>query len=76
MSVFVVRAFARLREMVATRRELARRLAELGVRFEDHDEKIEVIRGLMTPPDRPKNKIHPVEWLAASRERGTRQTMV
>jgi hypothetical protein len=60
-SVLVVRAFVRLREMVATHRELARKLAELEVRFEDHDEKIEaifeVIRQLMAPTDRPRRRI-------------------
>lgn len=69
-SVLVVRAFVRLREMVATHRELARKLAELEVRFEDHDEKIEaifeVIRQLMAPTDIPRKKIYPVEWLAVS----------
>jgi len=69
-SVLVVRAFVRLREMVATDRELARKLAELEVRFEDHDEKIEaifeVIRQLMAPTEIPRRKIYPVEWLAVS----------
>jgi len=69
-SVLVVRAFVKLREMVATHRELARKLAQLEVRFEDHDEKIEaifeVIRQLMAPTDIPRKKIYPVEWLAVS----------
>jgi hypothetical protein len=60
-SVFVVRAFVRLREMVATHRELARKLSELEQRFEDHDEKIqaifEAIRQLMAPPERQRKKI-------------------
>ena len=57
-SIFVVRAFVKLREIMATHKELARKLAELEQRFRDHDEKIEVIfeaiRQLMTPPDTPK----------------------
>jgi hypothetical protein len=60
-SIFVVRAFVQIREMIGTHRELARKLSELEQRFEDHDEKIEAIfeaiRQLMTPPDRPKKKI-------------------
>jgi hypothetical protein len=60
-SVFVVRAFVMLREMVQTHRELARKLAELEQRFEDHDEKIEVIfeaiRQLMAPPEKERRKI-------------------
>ena len=60
-SVFVVRAFVRLREMAATHREFARKLAELEQRFEDHDKKIEVIfvaiRQLMAPPVKKNKKI-------------------
>jgi hypothetical protein len=60
-SVLVVRAFVRLREMVATHRELAKKLEELEHRFEDHDEKIEVIfeaiRQLMLPPGKERKKI-------------------
>jgi len=57
MSVYVVRAFVRLRAMLASNRELARRFAELEQRLDkklaDHDEAIsailEAIRELMTP---------------------------
>ncbi len=60
-SVLVVRAFVRLREMVTTHRELAKKLAELEQRFEDHDKKIqtifEAIRQLMTPPGKQRKKI-------------------
>ena len=61
MSVFVVRALIRLREMVATNRELALKLNELEQRLEDHDDKIKVIfdaiRQFMAPPEKKKNKI-------------------
>ena len=61
MSVLVVRAFVRLREMVATHQELALKLNELEQHLEDHDEKIEVIfeaiRQLMAPSEKKKNKI-------------------
>jgi hypothetical protein len=60
-SVYVVRAFVRLRQMMATQRELASRLKELEGRLEDHDERFaevfEAIRQLMTPPDGPRKKI-------------------
>lgn len=53
MSVFVVRAFVRLRELPTSRKALARKLAELEARLEDHDnaiaEIITAIRELMTP---------------------------
>ena len=61
MSVFVVRAFIRLREMVSTHRELSRRLAELEKRLESHDEQIQLIlkaiKQLMAPPEKTPKKI-------------------
>ena len=60
-SILVVRAFIRLREILITHKELARKLEELEGRIEAHDEQItaifEAIRQLMTPPDRPRKKI-------------------
>lgn len=47
--------------MVATHRELARKLAELEHRFEDYDEEIEAIfkaiRQLMASPEKKRNRI-------------------
>ena len=61
MSVFAVRAFIRLREMVSTHRELSRRLAELEKRLESHDEQIQLIlkaiKPLMAPPEKTPKKI-------------------
>jgi hypothetical protein len=61
MSVFVVRAFIRLRGMVSTHRELSRRLVELEKRLESHDEQIQVIlkaiKQLMAPPEKPTKRI-------------------
>jgi len=60
-SIFVVRAFVKFREMLTTHKELARNLAELESRLQDHDEQIqtilEAIRQLMIPPERPRKKI-------------------
>ena len=60
-SVQVVRAFIRLREMLATHKELARKLTELEARIAAHDENItavfEAIRKLMERPERPHPKI-------------------
>jgi len=60
-SVYVVRAFVRLREMLATHRELAAKLSDLEERITDHDEQIQVIfeaiRRLMTPPEKPRKRI-------------------
>ena len=53
MSVFVVRAFVRLRELLTSSRALTRKLAELEARLEGHDqtiaEIIAAIRELMNP---------------------------
>jgi hypothetical protein len=59
VSLFVVRAFIKLREMLASHKELAHKLAELERRLESHDEAIQslfsAIRQLMTPPE-PKRR--------------------
>jgi ORF6N domain len=53
MSVFVVRAFVRLREMMSTNQQLASKIDELEQRLDTHDasiqELIEAIRELMAP---------------------------
>jgi len=60
-SIYVVRAFVRLREALATHRAVARKLAELEKRIESHDEHIQslfhAIRQLMTSPEPKKRKI-------------------
>lgn len=61
MSVFVVRAFVRLRQMVTTHKELAAKLGELERQVATHDSHIrslfEAIRQLMAPPVPRKRKI-------------------
>lgn len=61
MSVFVVRAFVRLREMLASNRRLAGKIDELEERLDTHDSKIqeviEAIRDLMTPEELPRVRI-------------------
>jgi hypothetical protein len=61
MSVHVVRAFVRLREMLASNRELAQRLDELEHKFEGHDAAIgnlfEAIRQLLASPEPKRRKI-------------------
>lgn len=53
MSVFVVRAFVRLREMLATNRRIAGKINELENRLDTNDsvilDLIEAIKELMTP---------------------------
>lgn len=62
MSVWVVRAFVRLRGVLAAHKELADQLAELERRVGTHDKQIQAvfgtIRELMSPPTpRPKREI-------------------
>ena len=61
MSVFVVRAFIKIREMAIAHRELSRRIDELEKRLNVHDEQTQVIlraiRELMAAPVRPPKKI-------------------
>jgi hypothetical protein len=61
MSVFVVRAFIRLRSLLTAHRELASKLTELENKLTLHDKQIlailDAIRQLMAPPAKPKRKI-------------------
>ena len=61
-SVYVVRAFVRLRRMLLQNKELAAKLAELERKVGEHDVEIvaliEAIRQLMAPPpEPPRNRI-------------------
>jgi len=53
MSVFVVRAFVRMRELLVNHKALEDKLAELDARVGDHDQQlaaiIQAIRQLATP---------------------------
>lgn len=61
MSVFVVRAFVKLREMLSTHKEVAHKIEELERKLAVHDEAIiglfEAIRQLMEPPTEKKTQI-------------------
>ena len=60
-SIAVVRAFIRLRVILAAHKQLARKLAQLESRIEAHDEEIialfDAIRELMQPPEGPAKRI-------------------
>lgn len=60
MSIYVVRTFVRLREMLASNKELARKLNELERKLATHDEAIagilNAIRELMKPPEPPPKR--------------------
>jgi phage regulator Rha-like protein len=72
VSVYVVRAFVRMRELAATHTDLAKRLAELEEKTEalamshetfsrktraQFEQVLDALRALMTPPDPPKRPI-------------------
>ncbi len=60
VSVFVVRAFVQLREVLAGHKELARKISQLERKLGDHDEQImvlvEAIKQLMDPKPPPKTR--------------------
>jgi hypothetical protein len=74
VNIAIMRVFVRLREMMATHKELAFKLIELEERLEGHDEQIqnifEAIRQLMTPPERERKKIGFVNEPAAGYGKG------
>jgi hypothetical protein len=56
-----MRAFVRLREVLAAHKGLAHKLSELEVHLKDHDQQIQVIfeaiQQLLTQPEKPRKKI-------------------
>ena len=60
-NIAIMRVFVRLREMIATHKELGRRLSELEQHLKDHDQQIqtifEAIRQLMIPEPKEKKRI-------------------
>mgnify|MGYP001119816274 CR=1 FL=1 len=70
MSVFIVRAFIRLREMALTNEKLSQKIAELERRVSDHDEilldVIREIRKLIDTP-RPKEKKKSIGFIVSGK---------
>jgi len=61
VNIAIMRVFVRLKEMISTHKELAKKIAELERKMEKKDEEIhtifQVIRELMSPPKKPNRKI-------------------
>jgi len=61
VNIAIMRAFVKLRQILATHRELAQKLAELERRLEGYDQKIhsifDAIRQLMEPSKPPRRRI-------------------
>jgi hypothetical protein len=62
VNIAIMRAFVRLREMLATHKDLARKLEQLEQQLGEHDKNFqvvfEVIRQLMAPPPPSEKKGH------------------
>ena len=60
-SIFVVRAFVKMREILSVHKEFARKLSELERRITGHDEDIKTliraIKQLIQPSIKPKKQI-------------------
>jgi hypothetical protein len=58
VNIEIMRAFVRLRQMLQTNADLARKLAVLEKKYDAQFRTVfDAIRGLMTPPERPRRRI-------------------
>ena len=74
VNVEIMRAFVRLRQMLASHTELARKLAALESKYDDQFAVVfEAIRQLMAPPARPRRRIGFKAKEARAAYRGSRK---
>lgn len=58
VNIAIMRAFVKLRELLATHRDLSKRLDELESKYDDQFKIVfDAIRELMRPPERPRRRI-------------------
>ena len=58
VNIEIMRAFVRLREMLASNRDLARRLDEIEERYDEQFKAVfDAIRQLMAPPTQPRRRL-------------------
>jgi hypothetical protein len=58
VNITIMRAFVRLREMLLSNADLARKLAALEKKYDTQFKVVfDAIRELMTPPEKPKRQI-------------------
>ena len=58
VNIAIMRAFVRLRELLLTNADLARKLAALEAKYDAQFKSVfDAIRLLMTPPDSPRRRI-------------------
>lgn len=71
MNILIVRAFVKLREMLATHKDLARKIEDLDRKQKEHGEQLgavySIVKQLISPPMKPKRRIGfaPVETKTA-----------
>jgi hypothetical protein len=62
VNIAIMRAFVRLREILASHKDLVRKLEDLERKLGEHDQKFhvvfEAIRQLLEPPPQPERKRH------------------
>lgn len=58
VNIAIMRVFVKLREMISTNKDLAKRLDNLEKKYDSQFKMVfDAIRQLMTPPEKPKRKI-------------------
>jgi len=58
VNIAIMRAFVKLRQMLASNAQLARKLEEMEMKYDERFRIVfEAIQQLMTPPERPRKKI-------------------
>ena len=58
VNIAIMRAFVKLREMLASNKELAKRFGDMEQKYDEQFKVVfDAIRALMTPLDKPKGKI-------------------
>ena len=58
VNIAIMRAFVKLREMLASNKELAKKLESMEKKYDEQFKVVfDAIRALMTPSDKPKGKI-------------------
>jgi len=82
MSIVIIKAFVRIREIAATHKEVALKLKLLEMKSDKHDKEIqaviEAIRKLIAPPEPPKRQVgfqveEPKTVYSAHRKRGKKR---
>jgi hypothetical protein len=67
VNIEIMRAFVRLRQILAAHKELEGKLVELEKKYDEQFRVVfEAIRQLMAPPEKPRKRIYPVKLRLAA----------